>query len=82
MMEERAKNGAQPAINPDHLLHGNFELFETPTGSREMRFYAAQANKTVGEIKAWGMSLQALEVTLTLALKNLRQQRTGIVEPG
>ena len=77
----RPKNGAQPAVNPDHLLHGNCELLDRPTGSKDFDFYASQNNKTVGTIKAWGMSLPALEATLALALKNVRQLRTRIVEP-
>ncbi len=80
-MPEPAKNGGAPAAHPDHLLYGNFELFETPTGSRELRFFGVQINKTVGEVKAWGMNLHALEATLTLALKKVRETRTGIVEP-
>jgi hypothetical protein len=78
-MPEPNNNGAQP--NPDHLVHGNYDLVTTASGTVQLEFFSEQAHKTVAHIHGWGMTQQALEVSLQQALETLRAQRTGIVKP-
>jgi hypothetical protein len=81
-MAEPQKNGQQQGMTQDNIVYGGlFDLESKAGGTSTLKAGACQRNQTIAFIDAWGANDRAIEACLELALKKMRELRTGIVEP-